>query len=84
TKIGAEVAKESARNEKITKKSLEARFSAYAYAPRLICRVVTLCIGYGLKCADDLSHRFLRETDGRNGVSLEAVNAMPLPITGGP
>ncbi|MED6175020.1 hypothetical protein PIB30_074580, partial [Stylosanthes scabra] len=35
-KIGVEVAKESARNEKITKKSLEARFSAYAYAPRLI------------------------------------------------
>ncbi|MED6139568.1 hypothetical protein PIB30_085053 [Stylosanthes scabra] len=28
--IGVEVAKESARNEKITKKSLEAKFSAYA------------------------------------------------------
>ncbi|MED6224028.1 hypothetical protein PIB30_079810 [Stylosanthes scabra] len=30
-KIGAEVAKESARNEEIAKKSLEARFRAYAY-----------------------------------------------------
>ncbi|MED6139439.1 hypothetical protein PIB30_083870 [Stylosanthes scabra] len=33
-KIGAEVAKESARNEKITKKSLEDKSSAYAYAPK--------------------------------------------------
>ncbi|MED6226210.1 hypothetical protein PIB30_101298, partial [Stylosanthes scabra] len=36
-KIGAEVAKESAKNEKIMKKSLKAKFIAYAYAPRLIC-----------------------------------------------
>ncbi|MED6139563.1 hypothetical protein PIB30_085048 [Stylosanthes scabra] len=100
--IGPEVAKESARNEKITKKSLDAKFSAYAYAPRLICvritmtcaarpgwnrtlcQVVILCLSYGLKCADDLSCRSLRATDGRNGASLEAINAMPLPITGGP
>ncbi|MED6127231.1 hypothetical protein PIB30_086036, partial [Stylosanthes scabra] len=33
-KIGTEVAKKSARNEKITKKSLEAKFSAYMYAPK--------------------------------------------------
>ncbi|MED6164008.1 hypothetical protein PIB30_085444 [Stylosanthes scabra] len=33
-KIGAEVAKESMRNEKITKKSLGAKSSAYAYAPK--------------------------------------------------
>ncbi|MED6129461.1 hypothetical protein PIB30_108181, partial [Stylosanthes scabra] len=33
-KIRTEVAKESARNEKITKKSLEAKSSAYAYAPK--------------------------------------------------
>ncbi|MED6162925.1 hypothetical protein PIB30_075076, partial [Stylosanthes scabra] len=31
-KFGAEVAKESARNEKIAKKSLEAKSRAYAYA----------------------------------------------------
>ncbi|MED6198535.1 hypothetical protein PIB30_067307 [Stylosanthes scabra] len=36
-KIRAEVAKESTRNEKITKKSLKTKFSAYVYAPRLIC-----------------------------------------------
>ncbi|MED6187286.1 hypothetical protein PIB30_075004 [Stylosanthes scabra] len=77
------MAKESVRNEKITKKSLEAKSSAYAYAPKTD-RVVTLCPGYGLRCADDLSHRSLRATDGRNEVSLEAVNATPLPITGGP
>ncbi|MED6200550.1 hypothetical protein PIB30_086251, partial [Stylosanthes scabra] len=33
-KFGAEVAKESARNEKITKKSLKAKSRAYAYAPK--------------------------------------------------
>ncbi|MED6175339.1 hypothetical protein PIB30_077387 [Stylosanthes scabra] len=49
-----------------------------------LCRVVILCLGYGLKCADDLSCRSLRATDGRNGVSLEAINATPLPITGKP
>ncbi|MED6224583.1 hypothetical protein PIB30_085451 [Stylosanthes scabra] len=81
-KIGAEVDKESARNEKIMQKSLEAKSSAYAYTPKT--DVLTLCHGYGLKCADDPSLRSLRATDGRNGVSLEAVNAMPLPITGGP
>ncbi|MED6113150.1 hypothetical protein PIB30_068148 [Stylosanthes scabra] len=32
-KFGAEVAKKSARNEKITKKSLKAKSRAYAYAP---------------------------------------------------
>ncbi|MED6112697.1 hypothetical protein PIB30_063899 [Stylosanthes scabra] len=32
-KLGAEVAKESARNEKIAKKSLKAKSRAYAYAP---------------------------------------------------
>ncbi|MED6165088.1 hypothetical protein PIB30_096286 [Stylosanthes scabra] len=101
-KIGAKVAKESARNEKITKKRLKAKFSAYAYAPRLICkriamtwaarpswnrtlcRVVILCLGYGLKCADDLSCRSRRATNGRNEVSFEAVNATPVPIMGGP
>ncbi|MED6146692.1 hypothetical protein PIB30_036847 [Stylosanthes scabra] len=109
-KIGAKVAKESARIEKIAKKSLEAKSSAYAYAPKTdvrthchdlgfssklepdpmrthlrdLCRVVILCPGRGLRCADNLSHRSLSATDGRNGVSLEAVNAMPLPITGGP
>ncbi|MED6189685.1 hypothetical protein PIB30_098475 [Stylosanthes scabra] len=34
SKIGAKVAKESVRNEKITKKSLEAKSSAYADAPK--------------------------------------------------
>ncbi|MED6128848.1 hypothetical protein PIB30_102038 [Stylosanthes scabra] len=87
SKIGAEVAKESVRNEKITKKSLEAKSSAYAYALKTDVRthcydlgvtsklepdpMLTLCPGYGLGCADDLSHRSLRATDGRNGVSLE-------------
>ncbi|MED6125417.1 hypothetical protein PIB30_068344 [Stylosanthes scabra] len=33
-KFGAEVAKESARNEKIAKKSLKAKSRAYAYAPK--------------------------------------------------
>ncbi|MED6221254.1 hypothetical protein PIB30_052660 [Stylosanthes scabra] len=33
-KFGAEVAKESARNEKIAKKSLKAKPRAYAYAPK--------------------------------------------------
>ncbi|MED6123516.1 hypothetical protein PIB30_049930 [Stylosanthes scabra] len=33
-KFGAEVAKESTRNEKITKKSLKAKSRAYAYAPK--------------------------------------------------
>ncbi|MED6114117.1 hypothetical protein PIB30_077241 [Stylosanthes scabra] len=32
--IGTENAKKSARNEKITKKSLEAKSNAYAYAPK--------------------------------------------------
>ncbi|MED6150724.1 hypothetical protein PIB30_075240, partial [Stylosanthes scabra] len=40
--------------------------------------------GIKLKCGDDLSCRSLRATDGRNRVNLEAVNATPLPITGGP
>ncbi|MED6161172.1 hypothetical protein PIB30_058233 [Stylosanthes scabra] len=106
-KIRKEVAKNSARNEKITKKSLEVKSSAYAYIPktdvRMHChdlggtfrlepdpmrmhlkRVVTLCPGCGVKCANDLSRWSLRATDGRNGVNLEAVNATPLPITGGP
>ncbi|MED6114722.1 hypothetical protein PIB30_083250 [Stylosanthes scabra] len=47
-------------------------------------RVVTLCLGYELKCADDLSCRSLRETDGRNIVNSDAVNAMPLPTAWGP
>ncbi|MED6114241.1 hypothetical protein PIB30_078492 [Stylosanthes scabra] len=33
-KFGAEVAKESARNEKIAKKSLKTKSRAYAYAPK--------------------------------------------------
>ncbi|MED6161294.1 hypothetical protein PIB30_059393 [Stylosanthes scabra] len=33
-KFGAEVAKESARSEKIVKKSLKAKSRAYAYAPK--------------------------------------------------
>ncbi|MED6214401.1 hypothetical protein PIB30_102693, partial [Stylosanthes scabra] len=33
-KFEAEVAKESARNEKIAKKSLEAKSKAYAYIPK--------------------------------------------------
>ncbi|MED6129223.1 hypothetical protein PIB30_105865, partial [Stylosanthes scabra] len=33
-KFGGEVAKESARNEKISKKSLKAKSRAYAYAPK--------------------------------------------------
>ncbi|MED6152352.1 hypothetical protein PIB30_091177, partial [Stylosanthes scabra] len=92
-KIGAEVTEDSARNEKITKKILEVRFRAYAYASvidvrthchvlrgtsrlepepmrthlKIPCRVVTLCPSYRLRCADDLSHRSLRATDGRNG-----------------
>ncbi|MED6187647.1 hypothetical protein PIB30_078342 [Stylosanthes scabra] len=33
-KFGAKVAKESARNEKIAKKSLKAKSRAYAYAPK--------------------------------------------------
>ncbi|MED6134770.1 hypothetical protein PIB30_040036 [Stylosanthes scabra] len=33
---------------------------------KLLCRVVTLCLGYGLKCVNDLSCRSLRATDGRN------------------
>ncbi|MED6153488.1 hypothetical protein PIB30_102484 [Stylosanthes scabra] len=33
-KFGAKVAKENARNEKIAKKSLKAKFRAYAYAPK--------------------------------------------------
>ncbi|MED6199020.1 hypothetical protein PIB30_072097 [Stylosanthes scabra] len=33
-KLGAEVAKESARNEKIRKKSLKAKSRAYAYEPK--------------------------------------------------
>ncbi|MED6141820.1 hypothetical protein PIB30_107283, partial [Stylosanthes scabra] len=33
-KFGVEVAKESARNEKIAKNSLEAKSRAYAYAPK--------------------------------------------------
>ncbi|MED6125501.1 hypothetical protein PIB30_069094 [Stylosanthes scabra] len=33
-KFGAEVAKESMRNEKIAKKSLKAKSRAYAYAPK--------------------------------------------------
>ncbi|MED6151108.1 hypothetical protein PIB30_079147 [Stylosanthes scabra] len=70
-------------NEKITKKSLEAKSSAYAYAPKTD-RVVTLCPGCGVNCADDLSRWSLRATDGRNGANLEAVNATPLPIMGGP
>ncbi|MED6158809.1 hypothetical protein PIB30_036222 [Stylosanthes scabra] len=36
-KIGAEVAKEGARNEEITKKSLEANSDAYVYAPMVTC-----------------------------------------------
>ncbi|MED6214112.1 hypothetical protein PIB30_099852, partial [Stylosanthes scabra] len=47
-------------------------------------RVVTLCLGYGLKCADDLSCRSLRATDKRNGVNSDAVNATPLSTAGGP
>ncbi|MED6213512.1 hypothetical protein PIB30_094133 [Stylosanthes scabra] len=40
-KFGAEVAKESARNEKIAKKSLKAKSRAYAYAlPCLGCHVL--------------------------------------------
>ncbi|MED6113636.1 hypothetical protein PIB30_072716 [Stylosanthes scabra] len=64
--IGVEVAKEGMRNEEITKKSLEANSDAYAYAPMVACRVVTLCLGHGLKCADDLSCWSLKATDGRN------------------
>ncbi|MED6151954.1 hypothetical protein PIB30_087224 [Stylosanthes scabra] len=41
-KIGAEMAKENTRNEKITKKILEARFSAFAYASRLICVCIAM------------------------------------------
>ncbi|MED6208359.1 hypothetical protein PIB30_044250 [Stylosanthes scabra] len=44
-KIGAEVAKESARNEKITKKSLETKSSTYAYAPKTDVR--TYCHDLG-------------------------------------
>ncbi|MED6201271.1 hypothetical protein PIB30_093261 [Stylosanthes scabra] len=33
-KFGAEVAKKSARNEEIAKKSLKAKSRAYAYAPK--------------------------------------------------
>ncbi|MED6223405.1 hypothetical protein PIB30_073669 [Stylosanthes scabra] len=90
--IRAKVAKESVRNEKITKKSLEARFRGLCVRTKADVR--THCHGgrhvqagtgpYALKCTDDLSCRFLRATDGRNVVSLEAVNATPLPITGGP
>ncbi|MED6126544.1 hypothetical protein PIB30_079501 [Stylosanthes scabra] len=36
-------------------------------------RVVTLCPGCGVKCADDLSRWSLRATDGRNRVNLEPV-----------
>ncbi|MED6125513.1 hypothetical protein PIB30_069167 [Stylosanthes scabra] len=82
-KIGAEVAKESARNEQIMKKSLEAKFICLCVRTKTD-RLVIFCLGYGLKCANDLSCRSLRATDGRNRVSLDAVKATPLPITGGP
>ncbi|MED6206358.1 hypothetical protein PIB30_025903 [Stylosanthes scabra] len=42
-------------------------------------RVVTSCLGYGLKYADDLSCLSLRATDGRNRVNSNAVNTMLLP-----
>ncbi|MED6200263.1 hypothetical protein PIB30_083385 [Stylosanthes scabra] len=38
-KFGAEVAKESARNEKIAKKSLKAKSRAYVNAPSLCIRI---------------------------------------------
>ncbi|MED6162588.1 hypothetical protein PIB30_071914 [Stylosanthes scabra] len=83
-KTGVEVAKKGERNDKIAKKSLKANSAAYAYASKDLCRVVTLCLGYGLKCADDLSCRSLRASDGKNGVSTDAINTTSLPITGRP
>ncbi|MED6174198.1 hypothetical protein PIB30_066742, partial [Stylosanthes scabra] len=51
-KIGAEVAKEIVTNEKITKKSLEAKSSAYAYATKTDVR--THCHDLGGTCTSRL------------------------------
>ncbi|MED6211884.1 hypothetical protein PIB30_077857 [Stylosanthes scabra] len=59
-KIGTKVIKKSARNEKITKKSLEAKSSAYAYAPKT--DVPTHChdLGVTSRLQPDPMHRHLK------------------------
>ncbi|MED6190520.1 hypothetical protein PIB30_106652, partial [Stylosanthes scabra] len=53
-KFGAEVAKKGERNEKITKKSLEAKSRAYAYARKEPIR--TLCHDLGVTSKPEPDH----------------------------
>ncbi|MED6176728.1 hypothetical protein PIB30_090957, partial [Stylosanthes scabra] len=53
-KFGAKAAKESARNEKIAKKSLKAKSRAYAYAPKGPMR--THCHDLGITSKLELDH----------------------------
>ncbi|MED6123255.1 hypothetical protein PIB30_047410 [Stylosanthes scabra] len=65
-KIGVEVAKESTRNEKTIKKSLEAKSSAYAYAPKTDVRTHCHDLGGTSKLELDPMHSHLKVLCVRN------------------
>ncbi|MED6124305.1 hypothetical protein PIB30_057725 [Stylosanthes scabra] len=75
-------------NKEITKKSLEAKFRCLCVRTKVDVRTHCQDLGGTSKLEPDPMHDLscgsLRATDGRNGVRLKAINAMPLPKTRGP